>query len=182
MTTSFQVSTLNSPSKEFDVSAVIVPHVTCHLPTSPLPPELHWSHIEDLQLADPTYRQPGAVDLLLGVDIFVALLLHGLWSGVPGTPTALETEFGWMLADSMDVIRTQTTQLVTHHTAVLSCDLLRKFLEVEEMPSEPVLSVEEKAVMKHLKNHSCPPDGRFAVPLPRRDDGPRIEESRSQAV
>lgn len=67
--TSFQISTINGPGKDFHVSAVVVPRVTCHLPTSPSLPESHWSHIKGLQLADPTYWQPGAVDLLLGVDI-----------------------------------------------------------------------------------------------------------------
>ena len=37
--------------------------------------------------------------------------------------------------------------------------------------------------MKHFKeNHFRLPDGRFAVPLPRRDNAPKIGESRSQAV
>ena len=179
--TSFQISTLNGPGKDFDVSAVVIPRVTGHLPTSPPPPESRWRHIEGLQLADPTYWQPGSVDLLLGVDIFVSSLLHGWQSGEPGTLTALETEFGWALAGSTHGNNPSPTQLVSHHTTVLpGDDLLRKFWEIEEPPSEPVLTVEEKAVVKHFKeNHFRLPDGRFAVPL---DNAPKIGESRSQAV
>ena len=183
-TTSFQVSTLIGSGKDFDVSAVVIPHVTCPLPTSSPPPESNWSHIEGLQLADPTYWQPGAVDLLLGVDIFVSSLLHSQRSGALGTPTALETEFGWVLAGNTHGSISPPTQYVTHHTTVLSGDdVLHKFWELEEPPSEPVLSVEERAVVQHFKeNHFRLPDGRFAVPLPKRDDAPRIGESHSQAV
>ena len=95
-------------------------------------------------------------------------------------PPALEIEF----AGSTHGNNPSPTQLVSHHTTVLpGDDLLRKFWEIEEPPSEPVLTVEEKAVVKHFKeNHFRLPDGIFTVPLPRRDDASKIGESRSQAV
>ena len=183
-TTSFRVSSLIGSSEDFNVSAVVIPRVTCHLPTSSTPPQSNWSHIEGLQLADPTFCQPGAVDLLLGVDVFVSSLLHGRRSGALGSPTALETKFGWVLAGDTHGNVSLPVQHVSHHTTALAGDdMLRKFWELEETPSEPVFSVEEKAVVEHFKeNHFRLPDGRFVVPLPKRDDVSKIGESRSQAV
>ena len=183
-TTSFRVSSLIGSSEDFNVSAVVIPRVTCHLPTSSTPPQSNWSHIEGLQLADPTFCQPGAVDLLLGVDVFVSSLLHGRRSGALDSPTALETKFGWVLAGDTHGNVSLPVQHVSHHTTALAGDdMLRKFWELEESPSEPVFSVEEKAVVEHFKeNHFRLPDGRFVVPLPKRDDVSKIGESRSQAV
>ena len=53
-----------------------------------------WNHLKRLQLADPEFGHPGRIDLLLGVDIFVDVLLSGRRFGQPGTPTAFETHFG----------------------------------------------------------------------------------------
>ena len=59
----------------------------------------NWKHIEGLSLIDPEYK-PGKIDILLGVDIFIEVIHHDQWSGPQNTPTALNTEFGWVLAGS----------------------------------------------------------------------------------
>ena len=94
---SFQISPVGPNKRKIGVSAVIVPKVTCDLPLAPVPFQLTWKHISDLSLADPGFGQPGRIDILLGVDVFVDVLRHGRRSGPPGSPTALETEFGWVL-------------------------------------------------------------------------------------
>ena len=112
------------------------------------------------------------------------MLLHGRRVGTPGSPTAFETSFGWVLAGKPDV-NISTSHVVTHHSHLLTGDdILRKFWEVEErLTNELTLSAEERHVMKHFEdNHSHADDGRFIVPLPK---GPNIDplgESRSQAV
>ena len=45
------------------------------------------------------------------------------------------------------------------------------------------MSVEEKTVVEHFKNsHSRTSDGRFVVPIPKKENPPAISESRSKAV
>ena len=41
---------------------------------------------------------PSRIDILLSVDVFVDSLLNGLKVGTPGSPVAIETIFGWVLA------------------------------------------------------------------------------------
>ena len=67
--TNFVVSPSRSPSPRIQVSAIIVPQVTCDLPLHSVPFDLKWDHLSDLQLADPDFRRPGRISILLGIDI-----------------------------------------------------------------------------------------------------------------
>ena len=186
--TNFQVSPVRHVKKRIDVTAVVVPKVTCDLPLCPVPFDLQWKHVSDLPLADPGFGQPGRIDILLGVDVFVDVLRHGRWMAPPGSPTALETEFGWVLCGSAGSTNSSTQanlHITTFHTSVASGDdILRKFWEIEESPSHhSSLSMEERTVIRHFEsNHSRTKGGRFVVPLPKNPSAKLIGESRSQAV
>ena len=145
-----------------------------------------WKHLSGIRLADPKFGLPGRIDLLLGVDVFTSVMLQGRRCGSPDSPTAFETEFGWVLAgNTMSCTETTMDSVVTHHVTVDGCDdILRKFWEVEENKCENgPLTTEEKYVSLHFKeNHYRLDDGAFVVPLPRKQAHPPIGESRSQAV
>ena len=180
----FNISAVRSSSKKIGVTAVIVPRVTCDLPLHPISFDLKWNHLSNLQLADPMFGQPGKIDILLGVDVFVNVLLHGRRFGPPGSPVAFETEFGWVLAGETESC-IPANHIITYHTSLVSGDdILRKFWEIEEKPmSDSTLSLEERTVVHHFRNnHSRADSGRFVVPLPKKPDAKPIGESRSQAV
>ena len=125
----FSISAMRSLGKKMDVTAIVVPRVTCDLPLHPVPFDVKWKHLTDLQLADPTFGQPGRIDILLGVDILVQVLLQGRRIGPPGSPVAFETELGWVLAGGSAACY-PATQVATHHVSLdFSDDLLRKFWE-----------------------------------------------------
>ena len=124
-----------SSGKKIDVTAIVVLRVTCDLPTHPVPFDVNWKHLTDLQLANPAFGHPGRIDILLGVDIFIKVLLHGRRIGPTGSPVAFETVFGWVLAGSGTSCYPAAC-VTSHHTSLLSRDdLLRKFWETEESPS-----------------------------------------------
>ena len=172
----------------FEVNAVVIPRVSCDLPSSPIPLDLKWNHLHDLTLADPSFGQPGRIDLLLGVDVFVDILRDGQRKGPPGSPTAFETDFGWVLGGStgpLGISAHTNFHISTFHTTTLSGDdVLKRFWEVEESPSDQAcLSAEEHAVIHHFdSSHKCSSEGRFIVPLPKRPNAPPLGELRSQAV
>ena len=89
-----------------------MPRVTCDLPLQPVHNSSKWNHISDLSLADPDFGTPGRIDLLLGADIYADILLHGWQCGPPGTPTALETRFGWVLTGKTQLAHTQPATLL----------------------------------------------------------------------
>ena len=56
--THFLVSSIHSPVRKLNVSAFIVPQVTCDLPAHPVTTKKSWKHLESLKLADPEYNKP----------------------------------------------------------------------------------------------------------------------------
>ena len=182
----FKISSTHSNGRKIDLTAVVLPRVTCDLPVTSVPFDLYWTHLSGLPLADPGFGEPQHIDLLLGVDIFVDVLCHGRRTGPTGAPVAMETEFGWVVcggstASSDDI----NLHAALHHaSAVGNDDILCKFWEIEESPANsPILTLEERSVFQHFDtNHFQTKGGRFVVPLPRRPDARPIGESRSQAV
>ena len=80
-----------------------------------------------LRLSNPEFGTPGCVDLLLGVDVFIEVMMHGRRMGMPGSPAVFETSLGWVLA------RRTGPQIVSNHAIILyalilsSDDVLQKF-------------------------------------------------------
>ena len=182
-TTSFSISSRLS-EKKINVTAIVVQRVTCDLPLYPVPFDVKWKHLTDLQLADPMFGHPGRIDVLLGVDVFTQVLLQGRRIGPPGSPVAFQATFGWVLAGTCASCY-PAARIASHHISLLSGDdLLRKFWETEESPTgKPSLSLDERSVVQHFQTtHYRNESGRFVVPLPRKPDAKPLGESRSQAV
>ncbi len=111
--------------------------------------------LTDIPLADPAFGQPGRIDIILGADVFVDVLLHGQWTGPPGSPVALETGFGWVLSGCTDPSASTdhaNFHVISLHTST-ACgdDILCSFWEIEESPRNyPGFSLEEQAVIMSL--------------------------------
>ena len=163
----------------------MLPRVTCDLPLQPVHQDSKWTHLSDLHLADPDFGRPGKIDLLLGIDVYADVLLHGRRNGPPGSPTAFETKFGWILAGGAGTFTSPPRTVASHHIAVTSGDdILHRFWEIEENPRDDCnLSPEERSVMQHFcETHTRTNSGRFVVPLPKNPQAKSLGESRSQAV
>lgn len=75
------------------LNALVLPRLTAVLPTHNISCA-NWSHLQNIQLADPTFNKPSKIDILLGSDVYPSILLEGVIKGAPGTPMAQRTEFG----------------------------------------------------------------------------------------
>ena len=178
------ISAVRSSSKKFNVTAVVVPRVTCDLPLHLISFDLKWRHLQGVPLADPHFGLPRIIDILLGVDIFVEVLCQGRRTGAHGSPSEFETDFGWVLAGKLDVYASSHS-IASHHVSIATGDdLLRKFWEIEECPKDQsYLNPEERLVVQHFKdNHSQSEDGCFIVLLPKKPHAKSLGESTSQAV
>ena len=105
----------------------------------------------------------------------------------PGTPTAIETSFGWVLTGKTNGHSHSTNQasIASLHTTIASSDdTLRMFWEVEENPKDATnLSMEERSVMKYFQEtHSRPETGRFIIPLAKNPQSKQLGKPRSHAV
>ena len=94
--------------------------LACDLPTYPVSLNREWEHVKGLRLADPEFGKPGKIDILLGVDTFVDIRRHGGRRGHRGSPIAIETTFGWVLAGNTNSEGSDT--IASHHVSVLTGD------------------------------------------------------------
>ena len=153
----FDISPMHDALRKLNLTAAIVPKVTCDLPLYPVQCDIQkWKHLSGIRLADPHFCHPGRIDLLLGVEIFTEVLRQGRQTGPPGSPIAIETEFGWVLAGKINV-PTPTQTITSYHATITTDEMLQKFWEVEENPNDHAnLSTEEKMVVQHFsENHYC---------------------------
>ena len=152
-----KISPTITNGKIIDVAALVVFRVVRDLPTCPIRHDARWTHISDLRLADTEYGVPGRVEVLLGVDIFTDILLDGWQKGPPGSPTAMETIFGWVLCGSTEFLASHPSVATACHASIeMKDDLIRKFWEIEELPNQVAshLSMEEHIISTPITSAS----------------------------
>ncbi|XP_076660066.1 uncharacterized protein LOC143363353 [Halictus rubicundus] len=154
-------------------------------------------HLSDLNWADADPSSSAAIHLILGADIYPSIILDGLRKGSSGQPIAQKTIFGWVISGpitshsrDLSVARGSSPQprsgssISMHHCIhqdTLSNEL-RRFWEIEEIPSTSPLTQEEEQCERHFQTHtSRAPDGQYIVRLPFRT-GPPIEVGHSRSA
>lgn len=153
------------------VEAIILPTISSNMPKLQLDVSLS-KRFHNLQLADPDFDKPGAIDLLLGVQHFSDILSDNCVH-IKGQPAALDTVFGFLIFGKIP--STQSTSVSTSlltQTPPLE-DLIRRFWESEEAVQViPVNSndiVCEKFFQETTTRDS---QGRYQVSLPFKDGKP----------
>lgn len=163
-------------SLEFDVTALVMRKLTGVLPNK----QVNISHrpkFVGLMLADPTYYEPGEVEIIIGADIYGIMLLDGIITGSvePGRerPTAQNTALGWILsgpivtpANSAQSSQTQSMSAIISMHLDIEKDL-RRFWEIEEVCDASLLNDQEKLCETHFTDtHVRDNTGRYVVRLP----------------
>ena len=140
--------------------------------------------MKKVELADPEFGTPAKIDLILGTDVYNKVIRHGRRSGSPGSPTAHRTAFGWVLAGTVHASGPTKNTDTCCLSSISSDETLRAFWEIEDCKfTEPALSMEERAVVNHFEaTYARHESGRFIVHLPKKDDCPRLGESRTMAI
>ncbi|CAI6352741.1 unnamed protein product [Macrosiphum euphorbiae] len=129
----------------------------------------------DINLADPLFRRPQKIDLLLGNKHFFEIICAGQIKQHVAGPIFQETRFGWVVAGP--VLRksckdTKNVSSVTHTTACVENDthfenLVSKFWRIEKLETDPPLTLEEKMCRSHFdKTVQRDKTGRFIIRLP----------------
>ena len=79
------------------VEAYILKRITEDLPLHPILVALKWDHLTDLKLADSNFRTSARIDMLLGAEVFTSIFCDSRRTGPEGTPSTINTCFGWVL-------------------------------------------------------------------------------------
>jgi len=92
---------LSLSSETTGTTLSVVAHVLPHLSSYSGPTMRHistWPHIRGLPLADPRHFDQDPIDLLLGADVYSAILQDGLRKSRADEPIAQKTALGWILS------------------------------------------------------------------------------------
>lgn len=146
------------------VDALVMRSLVNRLPTKRIY-FTNWSHIRNLELADPNYDQTGDVDLVLGAEVCSEIILPDVRKGEKGTPAALKTEFGWIIFG-----KTYNKPTFNNRVSIntFSTDvLLEKFFEIENVAEHRLYTKEEKYCIDFFnQTFRRDSEGRFIIKLP----------------
>ena len=111
-TVDFRITSLKNGGRRFPMQAIVLRKVTSDLPSSPTPfnDKRKYMYLQELELADSDFGTPGAIDLLLGMEVFGQVVLHGQRFGPRGSPMVLKTFFGWVLSGAVNSKRQQGSE------------------------------------------------------------------------
>ncbi|XP_058817689.1 uncharacterized protein LOC131680998 [Topomyia yanbarensis] len=136
-------------------------------------------------LAAPEFNRPGPIDIILGSDVFLALLEGGQVKDESGLTVAQRTVFGWIVAGRYDdefVVHCNHA-IINLHTDIDVNHTLRQFWEQEEIFKKPSLTPSEQQVTEHFRSIlSRDNSGRFIVRLPFDNSKPALGDSLSTAT
>lgn len=127
----------------------------------------------NLILADPSFNEPGPIDILIGADYFWDLLSVGQIKLGSNLPTMQKTQFGWVISGKF-IPKGHISESISCNFSALEIEeslenQLLKFWELEEVSPPPTFSSDsDEVICEELFVSSTvrQTDGRFIVDLP----------------
>ncbi|XP_058456466.1 uncharacterized protein LOC131433875 [Malaya genurostris] len=165
------------------VQCLVTDRVTASLPSSSFDVS-NWILPAGVKLADPTFNQSDEIDMLIGSQWFLKLLLPGEISLTENLPILKETQFGWVIGGSYMGNTTSEMVIYSHSVTVDDLDkLIRRFWELEEISSPNQRSSEEIECEQHfMSTHRRDASGRYVVQLPLKECSSKLGDSRVMAL
>ncbi|KAK9886755.1 hypothetical protein WA026_018407 [Henosepilachna vigintioctopunctata] len=181
-----QVHSIHNADTVIPIEAIIIDKICDSVPRITLSEDTK-KLFDQLLLADPEYFKSGSVDLLLGADVFPYILQNGKIGSSPGEPVAINTILGWILMGKTNIHRPhsiKTFLMISAEKEISDInDYLRKFWEIEEVPSVICQSPENKFCETYYKESTFRnSSGRYSVSLPFKVNCPDFGDSRYLAL
>ncbi|KAI5632972.1 putative peptidase (DUF1758) domain-containing protein [Phthorimaea operculella] len=142
-----EIQLLSRTDEQFqmNVKANISTRLTAQLPSHQRISAKNWPHIRGLELADPSFYQPGRVDLLLSVKVYARIFKAEIIEGPPGTPCAQNTRLGWILfGESEEELPRRNDIMVMHANLDLNLDNMLKNMWELDTNQKGTLTAEER--------------------------------------
>lgn len=180
--TACQVTPLFRRHPNFIIQAMVMPVICNDVPSSHIATH-NYKHLINLPLADPDYRKPSEIDILLGADVYSQIIQPGIKYGRPGEPIAMKTIFGWILSGKIN--HSTLTTVNSFHVSIESelDSTLKKFWELESVPNKILNSPEDiKCEQNFIDSHTRDDSGRYTVSLPFREEIPILGDSFNSAM
>jgi len=182
VTCSFTPHASNFP--ELSCESVVLSRITSLLPSAVLTPSIR-STYTNLQLADPSFDQPGRIDFLIGADLYNRIFKEGYQvRHIAGLPSAFETTLGWIFIGTSSQAPPPSPRVCLIISAEPSLkQLLHRFWDCEEPVAQPSPFTENEKCEDNFKRTTHRDiTGRYVVSLPFKMDPSVLGGSRGMAI
>ncbi|XP_066600953.1 uncharacterized protein [Prorops nasuta] len=188
----FRIQSIVEDSFVLVAHAFVLPKLTSLLPSEHLL-IADSAVLDSLSLADNRFNMPGEINIILGVDVYTAVIRQGLLRIHNHDLIAQNTSLGWILSgvfnsqlpSSANLNRNIVKVSALHTIEEDMGEILNKFWHIEDIPDlRCKLSPDELLCESIFVNtHYRRPDGRYVVTLPLRCEIPDVaEETRRLAL
>lgn len=165
----------------FTVDCLILPNITKSLPSS----YINIDHIPlpmGISLADPSFNEPSAIDILVGADVFWSVLCNNSIDLGKNQPKLYETKLGWLVSGYVARLKSPSSSPVCHFVSQEPNPDLTRFWELDTVAAKHSLSPEERACEQNfLENTTRKEDGRFVVTMPLKEEPSVLGDSFQRA-
>lgn len=160
------------------INCYVLPEITKSLPSSridiqniPLP--------VGIELADPTFNVPSAIDILVGAEILWDILCSNFIDLGRQLPKLQKTKLGWLVSGVVHKPTTTTNnQTPTCYFTQNDASILTRFWELDAVSSKYSMSKEEQACEQSFAEHTRrDEDGRFVVTIPLKNSPEALGDS-----
>lgn len=183
---------LHRESPALAIRLIVVPRITSNMPVTS-----QAQHFIDVlqpkELADPSYWQPGPVDMLLGIGLWNQVvdcrILRETVKGI--SALAQQTIFGWVITTHHPhqgypikrVLHAKPSEEPQHVLLEQIDANIRRFWELESIPEEIKPSEDDaRAEAIFTSTHYRDDNGRYVVTIPFREGAPMLGSSRRMAL
>lgn len=137
--------------------------------------------------ADDKYDQPGVINALLGVGIWIQIIEPGIIRNRNNNAVAHQTKLGYVIFENRD----DPYQIEEPYIGAISkgpsikklSELMQKLWEIEELPQQKVRTKEEeKCEEVFVQGHSRDKTGRYIVRIPFNDKINHLGKSKKMAL
>ncbi|XP_020294331.1 uncharacterized protein LOC109859972 [Pseudomyrmex gracilis] len=140
---------------------------------------------KNMQLADPAYKKPGKIDILIGAGPYWKILVGSPRNKIEGQPALQNTRLGWIIGGELCSARCNSRNQASTCLAITNDQLqqqLEQFWRVENLSQIKHSTAEKKACERYFaETMHQEEDGRFVVRLPTRPNV-KLGESKKQTV
>lgn len=161
-----QVQPRFSPNPILSVNAWVFPRITSDMPRHSFSNDVK-TRFDNFALADPSFHVSSPVDMLLGADLYPAIMDGRREIIDVSLPSAFNTIFGWVLIGPMGQHHADQSHAFPVSLTTSIETLLDKFWHIEE-PDDAPLAFTGDGQCEQIFTNECTrlSSGRFVVPLP----------------
>ena len=139
---------------------------------------------DNVYLADPQFNISADIDILLGAQFYLDLILPNKYVRGSHFPTIQETKLGYILAGNLPKhchYKGPAVSFLARNNDSQILASLEKFWETETIPDNTPINNESACEEHFVKSTHRNQEGRFVVALPFKSDNPQLGESYATA-